>query len=1101
MNREIILIILVFFCQSLFAQTQSAKGTGIHYFKVEPTMPVNVCYDAEVGIDTSTGFWWEYSRDFGFWIPAGFRIQRVVGCVKPNYTPVDKQSYVVINDCDSLYRWRNGAWWHLNKYTINTDNQDLSIGGNGPTYTIDITNGQGVTIAPGGIIALNESPANTLIISAIEVDGDTTNEIQVIDTFSIVNDTLRLSISKDNEPFKFVNLAQYKDNTDLSYSGTSSPVTLNSSTGADVTITAGTNVTLSATSTNLTINAQGDNWGTQVAQTTARLSGNGTSSNPLDIAQQGATNGQVLKWNGTSWAPAADNLGVTDLSYSGTSSPVTLNSSTGADVTITAGTNVTLSATSTNLTISAQGDNWGTQVAQVTARLSGNGTSSSPLDIAQQGATSGQVLKWNGTSWAPAADNVGTTDLSFSGTSSPVTLNSSSGADVTITAGTNVTLSATSTNLTINATGGDGSETKVQGANGIQVTGTGTTPNPYIVSPPSGSDAQTLRYNGSTLVTSSMLTNNVIGIGINTLPLSPYKLAIKQVTATDGVQIITQGPTNKGLFFGNVSGSSNIYADTFTLKLAAESQIRLEPVGGASQLNQIVFYPINTITSTSSNANLLNLSPRYYPVNPGGNFAYLFHTGEINQTSTSNQDVYMIRSNPNIISLKGQLHGWFYQPAVGRFLWQPNGDTVYSHLRGRLGLGPAATTSTHRLFVDGTMRLTGSTGTATTLMGRNANGEIAAITVGSNLTLSGNTLSATGGGLSGAESGLYVNNNNARLGGTLLENVAIEGGTSEFYLQLRRLNFRYSRYDVAGTNWRQYFSVRGVAANPTTGITPTTDAIAEFGGETSAGNSTKQVLAIGAMATQANGLWLQARNNDTFNIYFPLHINPRGGNVAVGAGASNPAARFTVGSSGLTGTGVAGLTALLYQSEGHGETRLGFGTTVSAHSGAISFRFADDVFRFINLNSTNNTSRIAFSVGGYDAANEKVAFVHTTASSKVRAGFGQTDPAQIHSTVQVAGSLATAYTETTSALTLNETHHTVVFAGTSNVTFTIPTASSCACAGRQYVIHNVSASSVVTLSQSVTKANASTFNTVNAGEWAYIVYGTSTIRGYKLTSN
>jgi hypothetical protein len=195
------------------------------------------------------------------------------------------------------------------------------------------------------------------------------------------------------------------------------------------------------------------------------------------------------------------------------------------------------------------------------------------------------------------------------------------------------------------------------------------------------------------------------------------------------------------------------------------------------------------------------------------------------------------------------------------------------------------------------------------------------------------------------------------------------------------------------------------------------------------------------------------------------------------------------------------LTALLYQSEGHGETRLGFGTTVSAHNGAISFRFADDVFRFINLNSTNNTSRIAFSVGGYDAANEKVAFVHTTASSKVRAGFGQTDPAQIHSTVQVAGSLATAYTETTSALTLNETHHTVVFTGTSNVTFTIPTASSCACAGRQYIIHNVSASSVVTLSQPVTKANASTFTTVNAGEWAYIVYGTSTIRGYKLTSN
>ncbi|HEX2901755.1 MAG TPA: hypothetical protein VHS96_18735, partial [Bacteroidia bacterium] len=41
---------------------------------------------------------------------------------------------------------------------------------------------------------------------------------------------------------------------------------------------------------------------------TPRLSGNGNSI-PLDIAQQGASNGQVLKWNGASWAPGTDNGG------------------------------------------------------------------------------------------------------------------------------------------------------------------------------------------------------------------------------------------------------------------------------------------------------------------------------------------------------------------------------------------------------------------------------------------------------------------------------------------------------------------------------------------------------------------------------------------------------------------------------------------------------------------------------------------------------------------------------------------------------------------------------------------------------------------------
>jgi len=105
-----------------------------------------------------------------------------------------------------------------------------------------------------------------------------------------------------------------------------------------------------------------DNWGAQTAQVNTRLSGNGTAANPLDIAQQGAANGQVLKWNGTAWAPADDTGG-------------------------------------------GGGDDWGAQTAQTTARLSGNGTAGTPLDIAQQGAANGQVLKWNGTAWAPANDN------------------------------------------------------------------------------------------------------------------------------------------------------------------------------------------------------------------------------------------------------------------------------------------------------------------------------------------------------------------------------------------------------------------------------------------------------------------------------------------------------------------------------------------------------------------------------------------------------------------------------------------------------------------------------------------------------------------------
>jgi hypothetical protein len=42
--------------------------------------------------------------------------------------------------------------------------------------------------------------------------------------------------------------------------------------------------------------------------TTDRLTGLGTEASPLDIAQQGATTGQVLRWSGAAWVPNGINL-------------------------------------------------------------------------------------------------------------------------------------------------------------------------------------------------------------------------------------------------------------------------------------------------------------------------------------------------------------------------------------------------------------------------------------------------------------------------------------------------------------------------------------------------------------------------------------------------------------------------------------------------------------------------------------------------------------------------------------------------------------------------------------------------------------------------
>jgi hypothetical protein len=119
------------------------------------------------------------------------------------------------------------------------------------------------------------------------------------------------------------------------------------------------------------INITGANAIELAANTTAPLMGDGTSGNPIDF-QDGTSNGQVWQWDGTAW---------------------------------------------TLVNASTFGDNWGSQVAQTTVEIAGDGTGASPLGIAQQSATDGQVLTWNNTAgqWEPQnAPGGGTGDLTAS---------------------------------------------------------------------------------------------------------------------------------------------------------------------------------------------------------------------------------------------------------------------------------------------------------------------------------------------------------------------------------------------------------------------------------------------------------------------------------------------------------------------------------------------------------------------------------------------------------------------------------------------------------------------------------------------------------------
>lgn len=219
----------------------------------------------------------------------------------------------------------------------------------------------------------------------------------------------------------------------------------------------GTVLTLSKGGGTVTLPSSGggDNWGTQTVVSDATLAGLGTTAQPLKIAQQAATSGQVLKWDGTSWKPAADATGTAGSclwSQSGediyfNTGKVGIGKIPGADArqfqvltgafqaiagVNNSGSYATIFAQNQGtgpaadfrnkiriadgtegagklLTSDANGySSW--QPLSITAdaaNFTGNGTAASPLKLSNMGASSGQVLKWNGTVWDNAKDDNG----------------------------------------------------------------------------------------------------------------------------------------------------------------------------------------------------------------------------------------------------------------------------------------------------------------------------------------------------------------------------------------------------------------------------------------------------------------------------------------------------------------------------------------------------------------------------------------------------------------------------------------------------------------------------------------------------------------------
>jgi hypothetical protein len=130
---------------------------------------------------------------------------------------------------------------------------------------------------------------------------------------------------------------------------------------------------------------------------------NGTIT-AADLNSMSATNGQVLKFNGTAWVPSADDAGSGSTPTLANGQILTGNGTTNAAATLSGdatlnGGALTIAASAINSSKVADGTITSTDIADGTIAAA---------DLNAMSATNGQVLKFNGTNWSPAADDAGT---------------------------------------------------------------------------------------------------------------------------------------------------------------------------------------------------------------------------------------------------------------------------------------------------------------------------------------------------------------------------------------------------------------------------------------------------------------------------------------------------------------------------------------------------------------------------------------------------------------------------------------------------------------------------------------------------------------------
>ena len=365
----------------------------------------------------------------------------------------------------------DGTTVDLSSFMDNTDTQDLSLASN----TLSLVAGGSVDLS----IYLDDTDTQDLSLlsnTLTLVAGGSVDLSGYLDNTDAQDLTLTgntLALSGDGTS---IDLSGYLDNTD----NQSLFLTINAPNGTDPVADNLTDTLNFADGAGITITGDGTTDTLTVASTLGVAIDSSEITNSTivfgDIASNSCGTNDVFKFNGSAWYCGTDvdtdttlteaqveafiydgdnvgtissgTLALDSISYTGTIDDTNINdaltiSSSGSVADGALSANVSLFGSSVDSSEITNGTVTGTDLASATILFS---------NIAQNGCSSNDIMKWNGSAWACASDATGGTVNSFetiSTTSGTAPVADSSTDTLTLTAGTGVTITGDGTTDTI----------------------------------------------------------------------------------------------------------------------------------------------------------------------------------------------------------------------------------------------------------------------------------------------------------------------------------------------------------------------------------------------------------------------------------------------------------------------------------------------------------------------------------------------------------------------------------------------------------------------------------------------------------------------------